>query len=102
MRHEDATAAMDRVREWFGGALSKGEGVDAKMARLIVGILEADQLSTWLHDHGDWRGEDSQKESVDLLWAVVKACDLDAIRQAIADAQKYADELSQKLEKRFD
>jgi len=36
---------------------------------------------------------DSQKESVDLLWAIARACDLDAIRKAIEEAQKYADDV---------
>jgi hypothetical protein len=34
-----------------------------------------------------------QRESVDLLWGVPRACDLEAIREAIATAQRYADEI---------
>lgn len=93
MRHEDAGRAISIVREWFGGALSEGGHVDAKVARLIATILEAKQLSDWLHDNGSCRDEDSQKESVDLLWAIERACDVEAIRQAIATAQKYADQI---------
>jgi hypothetical protein len=93
MRHEEATAAIETVRQWFGGALSKGTHVDAQVARLIDTILQANQLSDWLHDNGSWRGTDSQKESVDLLWAIVQACDVDSIRQAIARAEKYANDI---------
>lgn len=96
MRHEEATAAIDTVRQWFGGALSKGAHVDAQVAHLIDTILEAQQLSDWLHDNGSWRGTDSQKESVDLLWAIVRACDEGAIRRAITEAQKYANEIPQR------
>jgi len=93
MRHEDATDAIDTVRRWFGGALSQGTHIDAEIARLISTILEAIQLSGWLHDNGNWDGNDSQPESVDLLRAIVRACDMDAIRQAVATAQKYTDEI---------
>jgi len=92
MRHEDAAAAIETVRQWFGG-LSAGKHVDAQVARLIATVLEAKQLSDWLHDNGSWRGGDSQEESVGLLWAIVRACDVDAIRQAISVAEKYADDI---------
>jgi hypothetical protein len=91
MRHEDASAAIETVRQWFGGALSQGEHVDAKLARLISAILEAERLHVWLHDNGDWRGNDSQDESVKLAWDVVRACDIKAIQQAIDTANGYAD-----------
>jgi hypothetical protein len=85
MRHEDATEAIYKVKEWFGGALSKGEHVDAKMSRLIDTILEAYQLSMRMHDHLH-----AQDASVDLLWKVVGACDIDAIRKAIDEANEIA------------
>jgi len=84
MRHEDATEAIYKVREWFGG-LSHDTHVDSKMARLIDSILEADLLSTRLHDV-----EDEQEASVDLLWKVVGACDIDAIRKAIEEGNEAA------------
>jgi hypothetical protein len=93
MRHEEATAAIEKVRRWFGGALSSGTHVDAQVAHLIDTILQATQLSEWLHDNGSWRGTDSQKESVDLLWAIVQACDVDAIHQAITTAEEYANDV---------
>jgi hypothetical protein len=63
------------------------------MARLISSILEAEQLATWLHDNASWKGEDVQRESVDLLWAVVHACDIEKIRSAIGAAKKYIAEV---------
>ncbi len=90
MRHEDAAAAIATVQDWFGGALSQGEHVDAKLARLIASILKAERLANWLHDNASWHGEDSQRESVDLLWALVNACDLKAINDAIEKAEQSA------------
>lgn len=87
MRHEDATQAINTVRQWFGGALSQDTHVDAQVARLIATILEAKQESDWLHDNASWNGNDTQKESVDLLWAIARNCDVDAIRRALDQAK---------------
>jgi len=81
------------VREWFGGTLSHADHVDGKFGRLIATILEAKQLSDWLNDNASWNHEDSQRESVELLWEIVRACDLEKIQSPLDAAKKFAQEI---------
>lgn len=86
---QEIEEAIRPARRWYEGK-AEAKDVDGHLARLIVSLIEADELAYWLHDTvGTNR---AREKSVDMLWDVVKACDIDAIRKAITEANEVGAE----------